>query len=136
MSLDVEDPREGGEEEEADTAAEERPAWRPDALDDGADPGEVQDEAGDGEQRACDQEPLNGNLRSRRAKPLARAQAEQHGAQRGYEAECEISTAVVQEARCTRQEVQEPDVKCLPEVAVLVPVRGEAGEVVVPIRGY
>src|ERR1700691_5885397 len=56
LLLDVDDPAEQGQDQEADAAAEEGPAWRPDALDDGANSGEVkkysdreQTEAGDDE---------------------------------------------------------------------------------------
>src|ERR1700690_1357221 len=97
IELHVHDPGECGEKEEADSAAEERPAWRPDALDDGAEAGEVEKKAGCDKHGAGDDETLNGNFGSGRAEPFTGAQPEQHGAERGNEAEGEIAAVVVDE---------------------------------------
>ena len=60
--FDVDDPGEGGEEEEADAAGEEGPGRGPDALDDGADAGEVKEEAGGDEEAGGEEELAQGDF--------------------------------------------------------------------------
>ena len=85
---------------------------------------------------ASDQETLDGDPGSIVAEPLPGAQPKQHGAEGGNEAERQIAAAIVDETRGAREQIEEPNVEGLAEVAVLVPMRGEAGEVVMPVRRH
>ncbi len=67
--------------------------------------------------------------------PAPGGQAEDHGAQGGYEAEGRVAAAVVGERPLAGEEVQEPGVERPCRVRVLVPMRGEAGELVRPVGG-
>src|SRR6202034_4745273 len=103
MRLDVDDPRECGQKQEADSAAKERPRRCPDAFHNRANPGEMQDEARKGEKRSGDQEAPDGNSGRDGAKPFTCAQTEQHGAQSRDKTEREIAAFVVRKARRTRK---------------------------------
>ena len=61
-------------------------------------------------------------------------QAQDHGAERGNEAERQIAAAVKHERLDAREEIQEPLVEGVAQVGVLIPMRGEARVVVRPIR--
>lgn len=73
--LHVDNPRKGDEEEEADAAAEECPAWCPHALDDGADSSEVKEQAGGEERKPGDEEFAEGDERGGGAEPLSGKEA-------------------------------------------------------------
>ena len=134
--FDVDEPGEDGEVEEADAAAPEHPGGGPDAFDDRADAGEVEEQASGhegsgGEEEAAERDPGFGL-----DEPAAGDKAEDHGAEGGDEAEGEIAAVVEEEGLGAGELVEEPDVEGLAEVAVHVPVRREAGEqVAVPIGG-
>ena len=87
-------------------------------------------EGGGGEKEAAE-----GNFGLGLDEPAAGDKAEDHGGECGDEAESDIASIVVEEGLGAGELVEEPDVEGLPEVAVHVPVGGEAGEqVAVPIR--
>ena len=68
-------------------------------------------------------------------KPLSGEQAQDHGAQRGDEAQGKVAALVEHERVFAGKQVQEPHVEGLAKVAVLVPVRAKAGVQVMPIGG-
>src|SRR6266568_2915151 len=80
------------------------------------------------------QEAPDRDLWGSRAKPFSRLEAKEHSSEGGDEAERQIAAVIEHKPRSARKEIQEPDIECLTEVAVLVPVGGKAGEVVMPIQ--
>ena len=70
------------------------------------------------------------------AQPAAGDQSQDHGAERRNEAQRQISAAVGDEWLDARKQIQEPLVERVPEIGVLVPVRGEAGVVMLPVRRH
>ena len=86
IAFDFDDPRKDGEEQVAYAAAEERPAWRPDALDDRANTGEVKDQARGHEENSGKQEFAKRYFGGCGAKPLSGAQAQEHRSERRDEA--------------------------------------------------
>ena len=55
VALHIDNPTEGRRKQETDAAAKQRPTWRPDALDDRADAGEVQQQSRGNADRARNQ---------------------------------------------------------------------------------
>ena len=127
LLLDVDDPAERGQDEEANASAEKSPAGGPDALDDGANSGEVKKHANRQQNDASGEEPANGLLGRRSHKPLSGKEAEDHGAQRGNETQSKVAALIEDERVYAREEVQEPQIEGLAEIAVLVPMGAEAG---------
>ena len=70
------------------------------------------------------------------AQPAAGDQPQDHRAQRGDEAQRRVAAAVGDKRRLARQQVEEPHVEGLPEVAVLVPVRRQPAVVMRPVRRH
>src|SRR5207302_1695566 len=97
---------------------------------------EMQQGSGGETDESRDQQAAHGNGGRGRADPAARDQAEDHGAESRDETQRQVAAAVEQERFGPGQQVEKPDVERLPEIRILVPVRGEAGEVVLPVRGY
>ena len=95
------------------------------------------------QQRECDQpgrgdkEPAKRNLWRRLEEPSAADHTQQHGSQRGDEAQRQVASVVIAERAGARKQIQEPDIESLAKIRVLVPVRGEPGvEVLVPVRRH
>ncbi len=70
---------------------------------------------------------------ARASEHATREQAEDHRRQRRDEVQRQVAAAVVDERPLPREEVEEPLVGPGSEIRVLVPVRGEAGDVVRPV---
>ncbi len=133
--LNVDDPGEDGEIEEADPAAPKGPGGGPDAFDDGADAGEVEEETGGHESGGGDEEAAEGDLGFGLDEPATGGEAEDHGGEGRDEAEGEIAAIVEEEGLGAGEAVEERDIEGLAEVAVLVPTGGEAGEeMAMPVR--
>ena len=121
------------QQQEAPAAAEEHPAWRPDALDHRAEAQPAQCRARRQPNRAGSGQPSH--FRPRRAVAAhhtAGDQAQDHCAERRDEAERGITTAVEGERLFARKQVEEPSVEGPRGIAVFVPVRREAGHQVRP----
>ena len=83
---------------------------------------------------SCQQESAHRNARSSSQRPTARGDSQQHGAKRRNKAQRQIAAVVEQERTGAREQVQEPDIERLAEIAVHIPVRCKAGEEVpVPV---
>ena len=67
--------------------------------------------------------------------PLPCEQAKDHGAQSGNEAKGKVAAAVECERVFAGKQVQEPQIKGLAKIAVLVPVRAKAGVQMMPVGG-
>ncbi len=86
--------------------------------------------------RAGNEKPLHWDGRRRSAKPASGDQAQNHRAQSRNEAEGQITALVVDKRLRSWKQVEKPLIESMSQVAVLVPMRGEAAEVVTPVRGH
>jgi len=122
------------QEQEAEAAAPEYPAGRPDALDDRA-----QAERSDEPARRQAREPGSHQPAPRLTRPAippqqrAGEEAEDHRPERRDEAQGLVAATVEGERLLAREEVQEPAVELRREILALVPVRREAVQVVRPV---
>src|SRR5580698_7390024 len=110
IRLDIDNPGECGQEEETDSAAEKRPARRPDPFHNRAYSGYMQQEGGCYEKQSRNQETLDWNLWSSRAEPFACTKPEEHRSERRDEAQSQITTVVECESGWTWKEIQKPDI--------------------------
>ena len=74
--------------------------------------------------------------RPRAPQDPARQQAQDHRRQRGDEAQRRVAAAIARERLLPGKQVQEPGVERPGQVAVLVPVRRETGQMVRPVRPH
>ena len=120
--------------QEAHSAAKQCPSWRPDPLHDGADSQNVQQYTAEERRKTGDEKIAKRNRRRGVAQPTTGDQTEDHRAQRRDKAERQVSSIIRDERVYSREQVQKPLVERGACIAVLVPVRHEAGVVMLPIR--
>ena len=96
---------------------------------------EVQQQSGGHADDACEQQPLEGDLRRGLPQPAPRHEAENHRPERGDEAEGKVSAVVRDKRTLAREQVQKPLVEGITEVVVLVPVCQETGVIVPEVPG-
>ncbi len=97
--------------------------------------GDVKEQPQRNKNHARREEAADGLPGRRSHEPLPGEEAQDHGAQRGDEAQRQVAALVEHERVLAREQVQEPNIEGLAEVAVLVPVGAKAGVKMMPIRG-